>query len=73
METLEKIVGNPWLNILIGLILVISSGMEIKDSMQEATEGLKTHHGVFLFGVLHILKLLPDLFDGAERIQEGSE
>ncbi|MES9826372.1 MAG: hypothetical protein ABW127_18275 [Candidatus Thiodiazotropha endolucinida] len=30
------------------------------------------HHGVLLFALLHILKTLPDLFEGLEHINQAN-
>ncbi|MBF0189226.1 MAG: hypothetical protein HQL50_14985 [Magnetococcales bacterium] len=73
MQALRKLMASPWLHILLGLILLVSAGMEIRDDIQNAVQGVKAHHGVFVFGLFHILKTLPDIFEGIEDIQKSGE
>lgn len=69
-KTLKRITENPWLNILVGVIFLITGTIEMFDAMEE-TEGfvLGVHHGAMVYGLLHALKYLPDLFEGLEYVQ----
>lgn len=61
-KLLSAIVKNPWLNLVIGLV-VFSSGAS--DAIEELDQlALGSHHGVMLVGLIH-------LFDAAERLLEG--
>ena len=68
---LKKITASPWLNLLAGIILLITSGYEIWDSLGEATLG--AHHGVFVFGLIQILKSIPEIMHGLDEIEKGEE
>jgi SAM-dependent MidA family methyltransferase len=69
-KTLKRITENPWLNVLVGLIFLVTGTMEMFDAMEEA-EGfvLGVHHGAMAYGLLHALKYLPNLFEGLEYVQ----
>jgi hypothetical protein len=61
-KLLTTIVKNPWLNLVIGLV-VFSTGAS--DAIEELDElALGSHHGVMLVGLIH-------LFEAAERLLEG--
>ncbi|MET0070232.1 MAG: hypothetical protein ABW096_09320 [Candidatus Thiodiazotropha sp.] len=69
---LRKIVANPYLNLLVGLSLLYTSGSDAWYELQTIDRfHLGTHHGVILFALLHILKTVPDLFEGLEHINNA--
>lgn len=66
---LKRIVQNPYLNLLVGVAVLVSG---ITESIQQfSTEGLVlgAHHGVVALGLLHTLKSLSDVFEGLERFE----
>ena len=69
-KALKRVTENPWLNVLVGLIFLITGTIEMFDAMDEA-DGLVlgVHHGAMVYGLLHALKYLPDLFEGLEYLQ----
>ena len=71
---LKRIVENPYLNIIVGLLFLYSG---ISETVNEWTglEDFKigAHHGVILFATLHILKTFPDFFEGLEYIEKVGE
>lgn len=74
ISTMEAIVRSPWLNVIAGLILVITGLLETLDL---ALDGFSTvfgaHHGIATFGVIHVLKSFPDVFKGLKFVEEGEE
>ena len=68
---LEKTATSPYLNILAGIILISTAGYETWESIGEFKLG--THHGVLVFGLLQVLKGLPEALHGAKEISEGEE
>ena len=68
---LKKVVENPYLNFLSGMVLFITSGYETWTSFGE--ESLGAHHGVLLFSLIHILKVLPDIMEGLAELEEAHE
>jgi len=74
MRTLKRIVKNPYLNIIVGLLFLYSGISETVHELKEL-EGFRVgpHHGVILFAVLQIFKTVPDFFEGLEYIEEVGE
>ncbi len=58
---------NPWLNMLVFLVMLISAGNEVWQSIQQFELG--AHHGVFLYALVQCLKTLPDLFEPLESVK----
>lgn len=71
IETLKKITENPWLNLIAGAILLGTAGYEVWESLAEHTIG--AHHGVALFGLLQLLRSIPEVMHGLEKIETGEE
>lgn len=72
MKLLAKIAGSPIVSIITGIILIYTSGSEIFDSMDEAVK-VGAHHGVFLLGILQLLKALPEIVEGSRKLSEAGE
>ncbi|WP_440054481.1 hypothetical protein ACSLBF_16790 [Pseudoalteromonas sp. T1lg65] len=68
-KVLKALAENPILNFIAGLILCITSAFEIVDNITH----IGSHHGVFLFGLLHILKTLPELNESIHLFDEASK
>lgn len=65
---LQTFLSQPLFNVAMGLVMVGSSLTEVLQPWLagELTHDLGAEHGVVLFGLTHVLKSLPDLFEGAE-------
>ena len=74
IKSLKRIVENPYLNIVVGIILMYSGISETVEEFRHS-ENVKfaAHHGVILFSILHILKTVPDFFEVLNYIERGSE
>ena len=74
MQTLRQFVSNPYLNMLVG-VLLLYSGLSESWYQFQAMENyhIGVHHGVILFSLMHIAKTLPDIFDGLEHFTEAEE
>lgn len=71
IRTLKRIVENPYMNIGVGLILLYSGIDDAVDELKMLEEfDIGAHHGVILFAILHVLKTLPDVFEGLEYIDK---
>jgi hypothetical protein len=70
MKLLRKFVESPHINILIGLILLLSGLIEAWDTLfQDIMSGnFGARHGVIIFGLFQILKSVPDIFEGMEKL-----
>jgi hypothetical protein len=68
---LKKITQSPYLNLLSGLILLATSAYEIAVTVDETSFGVL--HGILIFSLIQIAKVIPELLHGLEQIQEADE
>ncbi len=68
---LRKITQSPYLNLLSGIILLITSGYETVVTFNEASLGV--HHGILVFSIIQIIKVIPEFMHGLSEIQEAGE
>lgn len=68
---LKAITHSPYLNFLSGLVLLITSGYETWISFGEGIIG--AHHGILMFGVVHIAKSIPEIMHGLDELEDGEE
>lgn len=71
VKALSRITASPHLNFLSGLILLGTSGVEIWDSFHEFSLG--AHHGVAIFGLIQVIRFIPEIFHGLKECAEGEE
>jgi hypothetical protein len=77
-KRLKAISKNPYLNILVGIVILVGAGQEVVESFEKDLQSfsLGTQHGLLLLAIAQILKALPDLVDVAEKVEvidEGLE
>jgi len=63
---LNSFVRSPFINLLCGLILLLTSGHEVWNTIEEFTIG--AHHGVLFFSIVQILKTLPEILQATKEI-----
>ncbi len=70
IRTLRRIVKNPYVNIVVGLLLLYSGINETVRELKEL-DGFRigVHHGIILFSILQILRTVPDFFEGLEHFE----
>ncbi len=70
-KKLRKIAENPFLNLVVGIFLLISGLSEAWDTLRDdiVNLNLKANHGIIIFAILHVIKTIPDFFEGLEYIQ----
>lgn len=68
---LKKITQSPYLNLLSGLILLMTAGYETWDSFEQATIG--AHHGILVFGLIQIVKAIPEITVGLKELEAATE
>lgn len=70
METLRKFVESPYLNMIVGLIVLFSGLSEAWGTLYKDIFGgnFGAHHGVVVFGFFQILKSLPHILDGIKQL-----
>ena len=74
IKRIKKITENPYLNIGVGIIFLWSGISETMNELKELEEfKMGAHHGVIIFSIMHILKTLPDVFEGLEYVSKDGE
>jgi len=72
MHTFKKIIENRWSHIIIGILFMASGIIDIIETWEVETN-IGSEHGMALFGFWHILRTLPDFFEGIEYSEQGIE
>ena len=65
-KLLKEFAENVYINLIVGLTLFITAATEIVRTMEEGVIG--AHHGVAVYGLLQIFRVLHDLQHGAEHL-----
>ncbi|OQY00365.1 MAG: hypothetical protein B6I26_08350 [Desulfobacteraceae bacterium 4572_130] len=65
---LKKITQSEYLNLISGIILLITSGYE---SFAEPSIG--AHHGILIFGIIQILRAIPEIVHGLKELEDAKE
>ena len=68
---LKKITQSPYLNLLSGIILLLTASNEIWESFEKSSVGAR--HGIFIFSIIHILKSIPEITHGLKEVEEAKE
>ena len=68
---LKHIVENPYLNLVAGLILLLSSGYEIWETIEDPTLG--SHHGIIIYALFQIIKCIPEILEGVHHIDKAKK
>lgn len=66
---LKEIVQSPYLNLVSGLILLISASYETWLNIDEIAFGL--HHGMLIFSLAHIARTIPEVMHGLKELNEA--
>ena len=70
----KKIMDNPWLECLVGLILLVAGLLEVVEALRAKIPvvGLRLHHAVLFLGGSIVLRSLPALFLGVEFVDDAA-
>ncbi|MCG8618852.1 MAG: hypothetical protein MI802_21735 [Desulfobacterales bacterium] len=68
MSKLTAIAENPWLNLISGVILIITAGSQIIQTFGDGHIG--AHHGVAVFGLVQVIQCLPHILHGTEQMSK---
>ena len=66
LNVFHKIICSSYVNMFVAIILMYTSGKEIYETLDNVIIG--SHHGVFLFGIVHLLKSLKEFLEGAKEL-----
>lgn len=74
-KILRKLVSNPLLDLVVGLILFIAGIMEVWETFPQdlANGNIKAAHGVTIFGFVMALKAFTDIFAGLAFVDEANK
>jgi hypothetical protein len=65
MLLLGKFAENTYIKLVAGLTLLLTSLYEL---ITETEAGLQSEHGIVIFSLLHLLRVLPELQHGASEV-----
>lgn len=65
MDLLAKFAENTYVKLAAGLTLLLTSLAEL---VATAESGIHGEHGIIVFALLHILRVLPELQHGASEV-----
>ncbi|OQY49077.1 MAG: hypothetical protein DRR08_06315 [Candidatus Parabeggiatoa sp. nov. 2] len=70
MKYIKKFVESPSVNIIIGIILLLTGLSEAWETLSEdiMNGNFGAHHGVIIFGLFKVLESLSDMFEGLEHL-----
>jgi hypothetical protein len=70
-KMLRQITQSPYLNLFSGLILLITSGYETIVTLDKVSLGV--HHGILVFSIIQIVKVIPEIMHGLTEIQDADD
>lgn len=70
-HVVRTVTGHPITTLLVALVLILTSVVEVYRDVEEDAVG--AHHGLLLFGLLSLLRVIPDLVEGLERLLDQIE
>lgn len=78
MNIISSILRSPVLNLIGGLILLVTSGHEIFEVVDGLSKvvmdpKIRASHGVFIYSIIHMLRVIPELLDSAEYLNISSK
>ena len=75
LSAMHRFSSNPWTQVFVAVILLATAFGDFDGTLIEVfTSGdWGAHHGVFVLGFAQLLKSLPELVDGIERLQHRGD
>ena len=75
MHVLRRLLEHPIANLVVAIILIVTSFAEGWETLREDVVKLDAgaHHGVLLFGFVNLLRTIPELFEAVERGHKAGE
>ncbi len=68
MKYLKAITESPYVNLVVGLILIYTSVSEMIAEFDKVDHGISMHHGVALYGLLMVFRSIPELVEGLSHM-----
>jgi hypothetical protein len=75
VQPIKRFVKHPMTKLSVGVILVVTSGLEIAEDLLDEIPGINWggHHGLMLFGIVNAISSIPELVEGLEHAAESTE
>ncbi len=78
MKVIKRILQSPILNIIAGVVLLITSGFEVFEVVEELAEinvdlDIGSHHGLFIYSIIHLLRIIPEIVEGAGDLNRSTK
>lgn len=75
VQPIKRFVKHPFTKLSVGMILVVTSGLEIAEDLLDEIPGMNLggHHGLMLFGLVNAVSSIPELVEGLEHAAESTE
>jgi len=72
---LKLIVTSPYLNLIVGIIMIATSFQEAYETLYDDLKNLSfgAHHGLIVYGLLVVVRALPDIFEGLTFLKDSSD
>ncbi len=69
------VLRQPSTSAIVGVMLVLTGLGEVISTVLEEVDGfgLKSEHGLILFGLFQLSRALLDIVDGVERVETGED
>ncbi len=65
LRRLKRYCEHVYVTITMGFVLLFTGSIEIVRTFEE---GIGAHYGVALFGLVYVLRAIPQVIDGADKI-----
>jgi len=66
---IKNIIFSPYLSLAAAFVLLATAGYEIFMGVEEFEVG--SQHGIFVFALIQILKVIPDIAEAGDEIETG--
>lgn len=70
MKRLKKFAENTYVKLAAGIILLVTTSIELVEQLES---GIQAEHGVFVFALWHIIRVIPELQHAADELGTASE
>ncbi|MBF0611918.1 MAG: hypothetical protein G8345_14265 [Magnetococcales bacterium] len=73
---LHHILSSPWLHLIAGLLLMVTSGIEIIETLDELFKeqsNIGAHHGLFFYSLVTSLNKLAEVMEGAISLSKATQ
>lgn len=72
-SVLDRVVNSPYLNLMVGLLLVVAAIFELTDTLVEEALGvdIQAAHAILLLGLLTLSRAIEQILQGLEHVRRA--